>query len=48
MEYFNVKIILNTRHINKKESADKKWRAIKEVQKLYKEDYNKNVKTENN
>lgn len=34
-------IILNRRQRNKKESAEKKWETIQEVQKLYKEGYNK-------
>lgn len=35
------KIILNKRQKNKKESADKKWEVIQEVQILYKEGHNK-------
>jgi len=36
-------IILNRRQRNKKESAEKKWEVIQEVQKLYKEGYNKSA-----
>lgn len=36
-------IILNRRQRNKKESAKKKWELIQEVQKLYKEGYNKST-----
>lgn len=36
-------IILNRRQRNKKESAEKKWEVIQEVQKLYKEGYNKST-----
>lgn len=36
-------IILNRRQRNKKESADKKWELIQEVQKLYNEGYNKSA-----
>lgn len=35
-------IILNKRQRNKKESAERKWEVIQEVQKLYKEGLNKN------
>ena len=34
-------IILNRRQKNKKESAERKWKVIQEVQKLYQEGYNK-------
>ena len=34
-------IILNKRQRNKKESAERKWKVIQEVQKLFKEGYNK-------
>ena len=34
-------IILNRRQRNKKESAERKWKVIQEVQKLFKEGYNK-------
>lgn len=34
-------IILNKRQQNKKESAERKWEIIQEVQKLYKDGYNK-------
>ena len=34
-------IILNKRQRNKKESAERKWKVIQEVQKLYKTGYNK-------
>lgn len=33
--------ILNRRQQNKKDSAERKWKVIQEVQKLYKEGYNK-------
>ena len=33
--------ILNRRQRNKKESAERKWKVIQEVQKLYQEGYNK-------
>lgn len=36
-------IILNKRQRNKKELAEKKWEIIQEVQKLYKEEYNKSA-----
>lgn len=34
-------IILNKRQRNKKDSAERKWKVIQEVQKLYKDGYNK-------
>ena len=34
-------IILNRRQRNKKESSERKWKVIQEVQKLFKEGYNK-------
>ena len=34
-------IILNRRQRNKKESAERKWKVIQEVQKLFEEGYNK-------
>ena len=34
-------IILNRRQRNKKESAERKWKVIQEVQELYKSGYNK-------
>lgn len=36
-------IILNRRQQNKKESAEKKWEVIQEVQRLYNEGYNKSA-----
>jgi len=35
------KRILNKRQQNKKESAERKWKVIQEVQQLYKDGYNK-------
>ena len=42
-EVIEEEIILNRRQRNKKESAEKKWEIIQEVQKLYKEGYNKSA-----
>lgn len=42
-EVIDEEIILNRRQRNKKESAEKKWGVIQEVQKLYKEGYNKST-----
>ncbi len=40
-EVIEEEIILNRRQRNKKESAEKKWQTIQEVQKLYQEGHNK-------
>ena len=37
----NEEIILNRRQRNKKESAERKWKVIQEVQQLFKDGYNK-------